>query len=141
MEDQGVGNATETLDKIREGGTILVSIALTRLEEAAEALRNGRFDMAFGRVGEAEEKIGNLARAQSHLGGYTGEETIIVRARQLQPGMRLPHAGVIESLEEFEEECIGRPPHQMFRVKVSGEDEPIELNGEREIMAFMEATG
>lgn len=87
-----------TLQRIKDGGEVLLALALTRADEAISALKRGDFIAASNRIGELHSKVQTLATAQHHMGQFKAN-TVIVRARELHEGQFLCTVGIVATVE------------------------------------------
>lgn len=91
------GNATDTLDRIRDGGGNLVLLAHQRVTEIKKALDAGRFEEAYACTSSLQEKLSHLAGAEARLALLA--EASIVRAGEMSLGMIVPEAGQLTAIE------------------------------------------
>lgn len=97
MDDAHSGNATETLDRVRIGGSNLVLICNHRIAEVKKALDHGRFKEAWQAAASLTEKLGHLANAEGRLGVLSA--ATIIKAGDMETGMTTPDAGRVISIE------------------------------------------
>jgi hypothetical protein len=90
------GNAADALDRIRDGGTNLISIAQQRLSEIKRLLDHGRFHDAAVACVSLQEKLMHLSQAQQSLGRLA--DTVVIRISDVKAGMTVPEAGVISEV-------------------------------------------
>jgi hypothetical protein len=91
------GTASETLDRIRRGGTHLILAAQRRLAETKALLDEGDFQRALKSAAQLHEKISALAVAEGSLG--TVSDARILRCNEIQIGMTLADVGEVTSIE------------------------------------------
>jgi hypothetical protein len=91
------GTASETLDRIRRGGTHLILAAQRWLAETEELLDDGDFQGAMEAAAELEEKITALAVAEGSLGPVSHAR--IVKCRVLEVGVILTEVGEVTAIE------------------------------------------
>ena len=99
MEDHAHprGTASETLDRIRRGGTHLILAAQRSLAETKALLDDGDFKAAKKTSAQLREKITALAIAEGSLG--TVSDARIVKCADVESGMTLPEVGEVTAVE------------------------------------------
>jgi hypothetical protein len=95
----GETDADVTLDRIREGGTMLIALARQRLTEVEAAIDEGRFADAMRLTAELELKLTPLAYAEDHIALRGG---MILRAGNLKEGMKVQGFGTVQALTRIE---------------------------------------
>ena len=91
------GTASETLDRIRRGGTNLILAAQRSVAETKMLLDDGDFKAAMKASAQLREKIGALATAEGSLG--TVSDARIVRCSEIESGMKLAEVGEVTAIE------------------------------------------
>ena len=91
----------ESLERIRQGGEYLAMVARGRIGEATEAVERGDYVQAERHLNEALSKLHPLSHAQQYLGGF-GDETRVIRARDLSDGVFIHGIGKAETVEHTE---------------------------------------
>lgn len=117
--------AAAQLDNIRQGAQNLILTVRHRINETLTALEEGEFVNALQRIDEARATLVQLSHAQAYLG--VAHAARIIRARELETGMRLSQIGEITEIESVacgHENCPGH-----FRVKIADSD-PLSLEGD-----------
>jgi hypothetical protein len=99
MEDDAhpKGTATETLDRIRRGGTHLILAAQRSLAETKGLLDDGDFQGAMRAAARLREKINALAVAEGSLG--TGSDARILQCSDIEVGMTLADVGEVTAIK------------------------------------------
>jgi hypothetical protein len=99
MEDSAhpKGTASETLDRIRRGGTHLILAAQRSLAETKALLDDGDFKAAMKAAAQLHERISALATAEGSLG--TVSDAHIVKCRDIETGMTLADVGEVTAIE------------------------------------------
>jgi hypothetical protein len=118
---------TRTLDAIRSGANHLLIIARRRIAEALDALDEGSFGKALGKLNEAESSIAPLASAQTYIAIADGSR--VVEAVQLEAGMVLKGVGPIEAVNTTmcsAQRCSGH-------VKVTVGEHELDFTGDQEL--------
>ena len=92
------GTASDTLDRIRRGGTHLILAAQRRLSEIKTLLDDGDFQGAMTTAAQLHEKISALAAAEGALG--TISDARILKCRDIEIGMTLTEAGEVTAIEQ-----------------------------------------
>jgi hypothetical protein len=116
MADLTDRNATETLDRIRDGGQRLIFLALAGMDEVRRALEEGRFDDANARAREVAGKTHALAAAESTIGVFA--MTQLIRASSLVQGMLVEGYGRVGTVDVGQHECeSGADPHVVVTVR------------------------
>lgn len=128
--------AAATLDKVREGGTIIVNLTRQRLKEAGEAVDEGRFNDAARNMQEALTKLQSLAHAEAAL-GELADGTRIIRAKDVEEGMHLIAYGVVT--KRGQHECARPGATNHTHIDLSFEDgEDAEFHAEQEVAIRIE---
>jgi hypothetical protein len=91
------GTASDTLDRIRRGGTHLILAAQRRLAETKALLDEGDFQVAMKTAAQLHEKISALAIAEGSLG--TVSDARILKCKDVAVGMTLADAGEVTAIE------------------------------------------
>jgi hypothetical protein len=91
------GTATETLDRIRRGGTHLIIAAQRSLAETKALLDDGDFQGAMKTAARLHEKISALAVAEGSLG--TVSDARILQCSDIEIGMTLADVGEVTAIE------------------------------------------
>lgn len=111
-------NPSVTLDQIRDGGARHVVLANERLRELEDALNSGKFSKAHMVGVELVGKLQALAWAESNLSLGGG---MIVRAKNLEPGMTIIGHGVVsETIVVQETGCDHAHVHIAFENDTDG---------------------
>lgn len=129
-------SAASALEEVREGGSLVTTMALMRLDEAVHAIRTGRFSDARRMVGEAMHKVNMLAAAQETLGVFAAH-TGIMRAADLHEGVHILDWGIVESIERTVHKGVGGS-HEHIVIHLEDEDEPRELSGHVELLVTVD---
>jgi hypothetical protein len=91
------GTASETLDRIRRGGTHLILAAQRWLAETKALMDEGDFQAAMKSAAQLHEKISALAVAEGSLG--TVSDACILKCSDIEVGMTLADVGEVTSIE------------------------------------------
>ena len=91
------GTASETLDRIRRGGTHLILAAQRWLAETKTLLDAGDFQGAMKTAAQLHEKISALAVAEGSLG--TVSDACILKCSDIEVGMTLADVGEVTAIE------------------------------------------
>jgi hypothetical protein len=91
------GTASDTLDRIRRGGTHLILAAQRRLAETKALLDEGEFRTAMRTAAQLHEKIRALAEAEGSLG--TVSDARILKCAEIEIGMTLADVGIVTVVE------------------------------------------
>jgi hypothetical protein len=91
------GTASETLDRIRRGGTHLILAAQRSLAETKTLLDDGDFKAAMKASAQLREKLSALATAEGSLG--TVSDARIVKCSDIESGMTLADVGEVTAIE------------------------------------------
>jgi hypothetical protein len=91
------GTASETLDRIRRGGTHLILAAQRWLAETKALLDAGDFQAAMKTAAQLHEKISALAVAEGSLG--TVSDACILKCSDIEVGMTLADVGEVTAIE------------------------------------------
>lgn len=129
--------ATGTLEKVGRGGAIIVTLAMTRLQEARTALEEGRFVDALRHTQEAEAKMGPLATAESSLASFA-DRTRIVRAEEVEVGTSIMGWGRVQKIERREVNHAAGQHGEHIIFDCGESDGPNEVHPERELFVLME---
>src|SRR6202047_5457855 len=81
------GTASDTLDRIRRGGTHLILAAQRRLAETKALLDEGDFQAAMKTAAQLHEKVSALAVAEGSLGNVS--DARILKCSDVEVGMTL----------------------------------------------------
>jgi hypothetical protein len=90
------GTASDTLDRIRSGGTHLILVAQRRLAETKALLGEGDFRAAMRTAAQLHEKISALAEAEGSLG--TVSDARILKCADIEIGMTLADVGEVTAV-------------------------------------------
>src|ERR1700724_1716174 len=91
------GTASDTLDRIRRGGTHLILAAHRWLAETNALLDAAHFQAAMKSAAQLHEKIAALAVAEGSLG--TVSDARILKCRDVEVGMTLAEVGEVTAIE------------------------------------------
>jgi hypothetical protein len=91
------GTASETLDRIRRGGTHLILAAQRSLGETRALLDDGDFHGAMKAAARLHEKVSALAVAEGSLA--TVSDARILRCGEIEVGMTLSDVGEVTAIE------------------------------------------
>lgn len=122
----------EKIHAMRDGAEQLVALAEGRIIEAQEALANGDFALAAGRLGEARSKLQPLVEADSYMGGL--KDTRVIRAKHLQEGMVMTGLGRIEELDVSQDDHGHDKPCVSVTAKFSDHPNPQRYAGDQEVL-------
>lgn len=90
--------AAHSLDRMREGGTYVVALAVQRLDETKQALLDGDFPLAARRGQEALARTRGLSQAFLSLGEWDAQR--IIRGFEVEEGMSIWGWGKVEEIED-----------------------------------------
>jgi hypothetical protein len=129
MEDHThpIGTASDTLDRIRRGGTHLILAAQRSLGETKALLHDGDFQAAMKTAAQLHEKISALAIAEGSLG--TASDARVVKCRDIESGMTLAEVGEVTSVEPCpcgQDDCD--------RMILTVGEQPVNFSADAEIM-------
>jgi hypothetical protein len=129
MEDRAhpKGTATETLARIRRGGTHLILAAQRSLAETKALLDDGDFQAAMKTAAQLHEKISALAVAEGSLGTVSGAR--ILQCSDIEAGMTLADVGEVTAIES----CPCDQDH-CERIVLTIEDQAVNFPADAEIM-------
>lgn len=91
------GTASETLDRIRRGGTHLILAAQRLLAETKSLVDEGDFQGAMKTAAKLHEKLSALAEAEGSLGVLS--DARILKCSDVEVGMTLTDVGEITAIE------------------------------------------
>jgi hypothetical protein len=91
------GTASNTLDRIRRGGTHLILAAHRRLAETKALLDEGDFQAAMKTTSQLHEKVNALAVAEGSLA--TVSDARILQCKDIAIGMTLADVGEVTAIE------------------------------------------
>ena len=91
------GTASETLDRIRRGGTHLILAAQRSITEAKALLDDGDFQGAMKTAARLHEKLSALAEAEGSLGSVS--DARILKCSDVEVGMTLADVGAVTAIE------------------------------------------
>ena len=91
------GTASDTLDRVRRGGTHLILAAQRWLADTKTLLDEGDFQRAMKTAGQLHEKISALAVAEGSLGAVS--DARILRCSDIEIGMTLAEVGEVTAIE------------------------------------------
>jgi hypothetical protein len=95
--DHPKGTASETLDRIRRGGTHLILAAQRRLAETKSLLDEGDFQGATKSAAQLHEKLSALAEAEGSLGVVS--DARILKCSDVEVGMALADVGQVTAID------------------------------------------
>lgn len=121
------GTASDTLDRIRRGGTHLILAAQRRLAETKTLLDEGDFQLAMKTAAQLHEKISALAAAEGSLG--TVSDARILKCSDIQIGMTLTEVGEVTAIEP----CPCGQDH-CDRIIMTIEDQPVSFPADAEVI-------
>jgi hypothetical protein len=132
MEDQEghqhpEGTASNTLDRIRRGGTHLILAAHRRLAETKALLDEGDFQGAMKTTGQLHEKVSALAVAEGSLA--TVSDARILKCKDVTIGMTLADVGEVTAIEP----CPCGQDH-CTRIVLTIEQQPVNFPADAEII-------
>jgi hypothetical protein len=135
MEDRAHprGTASETLDRIRRGGTHLIIAAQRSLAETKGLLDDGDFQGAMKTAEQLEERIGALAVAEGSLG--TVSDARILKCSDIEVGMTLADVGEVTAIEP----CPCGQGH-CERIVLTIEDQSVNFPADAEIIVAAPAS-
>lgn len=99
------GTAADTLDRIREGSTYVVAMAIQRLDECKEALQDGDFRMAARHLKEAESRIDPLSSAQVQFSQWN--ELRVIRGTEIEVGHNIYCWDAVDEIESTYDDPSG----------------------------------
>jgi hypothetical protein len=121
------GTASETLDRIRRGGTHLILAAQRWLGETKTLLDDGDFQGAMKTAAQLHEKIAALAVAEGSLG--TVSDARILKCRDVEIGMTLAEVGEVTAIEP----CPCGQDH-CDRIVLTIDERPVNFPADAEII-------
>jgi hypothetical protein len=121
------GTASETLDRIRRGGTHLILASQRWLAETKALLDDGDFQGAMRSAAQLHEKIAALAVAEGSLG--TISDARILKCRDVEIGMTLAEVGEVTAIEP----CPCGQDH-CDRIVLTIEERPVNFPADAEII-------
>ena len=121
------GTASDTLDRIRRGGTHLILAAQRRLAETKALLDEGDFQAAMKTAAQLHDKISALAIAAGSLGSVS--DARILKCKDIAIGMRLADVGEVTAVEP----CPCGQDH-CDRIILTIEDQPVNFPADAEII-------
>ena len=127
------GTASDTLDRIRRGGTHLILAAQRWLAETKALLDEGDFQGAMKTAAQLHEKISALAVAEGSLG--TVSDALILKCKDVEIGMTLPDVGEVTAIEP----CPCGQDH-CDRIIMTIEDQPVNFPADAEIIVTVSAS-
>ena len=127
------GTASDTLDRIRRGGTHLILASQRWLAETKALLDDGDFQGAMKSAAQLHEKIAALAIAEGSLG--TVSDARILKCRDVEVGMTLADVGEVTAIER----CPCGQDH-CDRIVLTIEDRPVNFPADAEIIVAAEAS-
>lgn len=136
MEDHAhpKGTASETLDRIRRGGTHLILAAQRALAETRAQLGDGDFQAAMKSAARLHEKISALAVAEGSLG--TVSDARILKCSDVEVGMTLSDVGEVTAIEA----CPCGQDH-CDRIVLTIEDQSVNFPADAEIIVAAPVSG
>jgi hypothetical protein len=127
------GTASDTLDRIRRGGTHLILAAQRWLAETKALLDDGDFQGAMKSAAQLHEKIAALAIAEGSLG--TVSDARILKCRDIEVGMTLADVGEVTAIER----CPCGQDH-CDRIVLTIEERPVNFPADAEIIVAAEVS-
>ena len=127
------GTASDTLDRIRRGGTHLILAAQRWLAETKALLDEGDFQAAMKTAAQLHEKISALAVAEGSLG--TVSDALILKSRDVEVGMTLADVGEVTAIEP----CPCGQDH-CDRIVMTIEDQPVNFPADAEVIVAVSAS-
>jgi hypothetical protein len=127
------GTASDTLDRIRRGGTHLILAAQRWLAETKALLDDGDFQGAMKSAAQLHEKIAALAIAEGSLG--TVSDARILKCRDIEVGMTLADVGEVTAVER----CPCGQDH-CDRIVLTIEERPVNFPADAEIIVAAEVS-
>jgi hypothetical protein len=121
------GTASDTLDRIRRGGTHLILAAQRWLAETKTLLDEGDFQGAMKTAAQLHEKISALAIAEGSLG--TVSDARILKCSDVEVGMMLADVGEVTAIEP----CLCGQDH-CDRIVLTIEDQSVNFPADAEII-------
>ena len=121
------GTASETLDRIRRGGTHLILAAHRWLAETKALLDEGDFQGAMKTAAQLHDKISALAVAEGSLG--TVSDARILKCRDVEIGMMAADVGEVTAIER----CPCGQDH-CDRIVLTIEEQPVNFPADAEII-------
>lgn len=121
------GTASDTLERIRRGGTHLILAAQRWLAETKALLDEGDFQGAMKTAAQLHEKISALAVAEGSLG--TVSDALIVKCKDVEVGMRLADVGEVTAIEP----CACGQDH-CDRIVMTIEEQPVNFPADAEVI-------
>jgi hypothetical protein len=128
------GTASDTLDRIRRGGTHLILAAQRWLAETKALLDDGDFQGAMKSAAQLHDKISALAVAEGSLG--TVSDARILKCRDVEVGMKLAEVGEVTAIEP----CPCGQGH-CDRIVMTIEERPVNFPADAEIIVDMYVSG
>jgi hypothetical protein len=128
------GTASETLDRIRRGGTHLILAAQRSLAETKVLLDDGDFQGAMKSAARLHEKLSALAVAEGSLG--TVSDSRILKCSEIEVGMTLSDVGEVTAIEA----CPCGQDH-CDRIVLTIEDQPVNFPADAEIIVAVPISG
>jgi hypothetical protein len=127
------GTASDTLDRIRRGGTHLILAAQRWLAETKTLLDEGDFQGAMKTAAQLHEKISALAIAEGSLG--TVSDARILKCSDVEVGMMLAEVGEVTAIEP----CQCGQDH-CDRIVLTIEDQSVNFPADAEIIVAAPAS-
>jgi hypothetical protein len=121
------GTASETLDRIRRGGTHLILAAQRLLAETKSVLDEGDFQGAMKTAAQLHEKLSALAEAEGSLGIVS--DARILKCSDIEVGMTLADVGEVTAIES----CPCGQGH-CDRIILTIEDQAVNFPADAEII-------
>jgi hypothetical protein len=121
------GTASETLDRIRRGGTHLILAAQRALAETTAQLGDGDFKEAMKTAARLHDKLSALAAAEGSLGSVS--DARILRCSDVEVGMTLADVGAVTAIEA----CPCGQDH-CDRIILTIEDQSVNFPADAEII-------
>jgi hypothetical protein len=121
------GTASETLDRIRRGGTHLILAAQRSLGETRALLDDGDFQGAMKSAARLHEKISALAVAEGSLASVS--DARILKCSDIEVGMMLSDVGEVTAIEP----CPCGQDH-CDRIVLTLEDQSVSFPADAEII-------
>jgi hypothetical protein len=121
------GTASDTLDRIRRGGTHLILASQRWLAETKALLDDGDFQGAMKTAAQLHEKIAALAVAEGSFASIS--DARILKCRDVEVGMTLAEVGEVTAIEP----CPCGQEH-CDRIVLTIEERPVNFPADAEII-------
>lgn len=97
--------AADTLDRIREGSTYVVAMAIQRLDEAREALARGQFRQADRNLKECLNRVEPLASAELNFSAW--DDMKVIRCSEIEVGTQIYCWDTVDEIVERYDDPVG----------------------------------